>query len=84
VVIKLENGACMLIDEETSACMNRRKGALFFAVQNVASGPYATFPDGRRKADISQEPDIAGLLSMLVHEFTPQLDPGSAAHRSSS
>jgi hypothetical protein len=35
------------------------------------SGTYATFPDGRRKAGISQRPDVAGLLSMLVYEFTP-------------
>ncbi len=27
-------------------------------------GTYATFPDGRRKADISPKPDIAGLLSI--------------------
>jgi hypothetical protein len=38
-----------------------------------AIGTDATFPDGRRKADISPKPDIAGLLSMLVYEFTPQL-----------
>ncbi len=28
--------------------------------------PYATFPEGGRKAGISPKPDIAGLLSMVV------------------
>jgi hypothetical protein len=46
-----------------------------------APGTYAAFPDGRRKAGISPKPDIAELLSMLVYAFTPQLEPGSAAHR---
>jgi hypothetical protein len=35
-------------------------------------GTYATFPDDERKAGISPKPDIAGLLSTLVYEFTPQ------------
>ncbi len=34
-------------------------------------GTSATFPDGRRKAGISPKPDNAGLLSMLVYDFTP-------------
>jgi hypothetical protein len=52
---------------------------LFAAVHESAVGTYATFPDGRRKAGISPKPDIAGLRSMLVYEFTPQLDPGRGA-----
>jgi len=54
---------------------------VFAALHESDSGTYATFPDGRRKAGISPKPDIAGLLSMLVYEFTLQLDSGSAAHR---
>src|ERR1700674_1592778 len=50
------------------------------ALESVV-GTYATFPDGRRKAGVSPKPDIAGLLSMLVYEFTPQLHAGSTAHR---
>src|SRR5947209_14884149 len=44
-------------------------------------GTYATFPDGRRKAGISPKPDIAGLLSMLVYEFTPSHVPRFATWR---
>src|SRR5207244_5859521 len=44
-------------------------------------GTYATFPEGRRKAGISPKPDIAGLLSMLVYEFTPSRVPRFATWR---
>jgi hypothetical protein len=47
----------------------------------TALGTYATFPDGRRKAGISPKPDIAGLLSMLVYEFTPSRVPRFATWR---
>jgi hypothetical protein len=36
----------------------------FIALHESAIGTYATFHDGRRKADISPKPDIAGLLSI--------------------
>jgi hypothetical protein len=34
-------------------------------------GTCATFPDGGRKAGIGPKPNIAGLLLVLVYEFTP-------------
>src|SRR5260370_625430 len=45
----------------------------FAAAHESVAGTYATFPYGGRKAGISPKPDIAGLLSLLVYEFTPQL-----------
>jgi hypothetical protein len=62
--------------EESDYCTRWRGGAAvmrsdFSNRETSVVGTYATFPDGRRKAGISPKPDIAGLLSMLVYEFTP-------------